>query len=152
MTNGVQLWGLVLFGLALLAASAAAAVGIYLDARRRGPAGEAAAWAIGSLLLPPGVLPLYLRRVYSGTPAGAAAGAILPWVRGLNYLVMTGWATLVHAALIGLVLVVLARTQGWWTADRPTRWGHRCVSAPSFSTSSPASRWGARWPEPWWRR
>ena len=113
--GGTPLWGVALGLLAAGAVALAAAIGIYLDARRRMPAGEAALWAVGALLVCPLALPLYLWHSYCRAPG--EAGVMLPWVRFLNYLTATGWAVLIPAVVMGLVVAVLVLAVGDHVVD-----------------------------------
>jgi len=103
--SGVTLWG-VLLGLAtVLAVAAATAVGVFLDASRRGTTRWAAGWALATGLFAPAGMPLYVWRVYHAPEADGRV--ILPWVRSLMYLVATVWVVLIPTALVGLVIGLL---------------------------------------------
>jgi len=105
----------VSLGLMLLAAlvlAALSAVGIGIDAARRGTKTEAAAWGLAAFLFPPLVLPLYLLRAYLRPQRWADPPAVLPWVRTLNFLNISGWATLVPASVMIGVFVALMFTVG----------------------------------------
>ncbi len=114
-------WGAALGAAAAAAILVAATVGIYVDARRRYPARTAALWAVGSLVLGPVVLPLYVWRMARGPGEGPdgdrAAPVILPWVRAMSYLGSWGWASLVPIALIGATMVLLERVHQGLSRD-----------------------------------
>ena len=102
--NWIALGSMLLAALALAMLSAA---GIAVDATRRGSKTEAIAWGLGSFLFPPLVLPLYLVRAYLRPERRADPPAVLPWVRALAFLNLSGWAALVPSSVMIVVFVVL---------------------------------------------
>lgn len=107
---GVQSVNWVSLGLMLAAAlvlAALSALGIGIDAARRGSKTEAVAWGLASFLVPPLALPLYLVRAYLRPARRADPPAVLPWVRTLTFLNISGWATVVPGAAMAVVFVVL---------------------------------------------
>ena len=109
--SAVNPWGIALGVAAAVVVVVGAAVGLYVDARRRSPRAEALSWAIGALVLPPLALPLYLLRAYY-RPDTPGPPLVLPWVRSLNYLSVTIWAVLLPMIAMVGVIGVLALVVG----------------------------------------
>lgn len=88
----------------------ASAIGVWHDARRRVPPGEAAVWGLTNLLAFPAAFPAYLWRAYVRPHAVPQPFALLPWVRACVFLtasLVVLMAGGLGAAVIDLLLRLL---------------------------------------------